>query len=296
MPVGLVLRRKERFRSRALVVVGEPVSWDDLRGAGSLEEAAVRALTARIEEGLRAVTVNLERWEDALVVECAEAIYAAEFALAPDRAERVRRLGQVSGALRSLRRHDPERLEPIYRAIARYAEILRLARLTPGRLDRDPTPGAALAWTLRQLAFFLLLSPLAAAGVAVFWLPYRLTGLLPARAGAAKDVQSTYKVLAGIAIYGLWIAGLVGAVTWLAGPAPGAAALMGLPALAFLTLAVRDRWEEARASARAWLLLRRKGDLRLRLLERRLLLAGRLEELRRELEGDVQATAPGTGP
>ena len=33
VPVGLVFRRKERFRSEALAVVGEPVAWDDLAGA-----------------------------------------------------------------------------------------------------------------------------------------------------------------------------------------------------------------------------------------------------------------------
>lgn len=321
VPMGLVLRRKERFRSRALVVVGEPVEWDDLRADGSAggpggsagpdgatgldeaggpdearadaseagdapaDEEAVRALTRRIEEALRRVTVNLERWEDAPVVECAEAIYAAEHDLPRDRAERVRRLGQVSGALTALRRQDPERLEPVYGAIARYAALLDLAELTSGRLDRDPSPGAALRWTLRQLLFFLVLAPLAAAGAVLFWAPYRVTGLLPARAGVEKDVQATYKVLGGIVIYGVWIGFLAGAVGWLAGPWAGAGAAAALVSLALLTLTVRDRWEEARANARGWLLLRRKGDLRRRLLERRRLLAGRLEELRRELEG-----------
>lgn len=285
VPVGLVLRRKERFRSRALVVVGKPVPWADLQAAGSEDETAARSLTERIEEGLRRVTVNLERWEDAPVVECAEAIYAAEFALPFDRALRVRRLREVSGALTALRREDPERLQPVYRAIARYADLLRLAGVVPHRLDRDPSPGAALRWTLRQLVFFVVLAPVAALGVVLFAVPYRLTGLLPERAGAPKDVQSTWKVLGGIAIYGIWIALLVVVAAWLARPPIAVATAMSLPLLGLVTVAVRDRWEEARRSARAWFLLRRKGDLRRRLLERRRLLAERLEALRRELEG-----------
>lgn len=284
VPVGLVLRRKERFRSRALVVVGDAVAWDDLRAAGPGDHEAVRELTERIEEGLRRVTVNLDRWEDAPVVECAEAIYAAEHDLPRDRAERVRRLGQVSEALGTLRRRDPERLGATYRAIARYAAILGLAELRPGALDRDPSRGAALRWTLRQLGFFALLAPLAAAGVVLFWVPYRLTAMLPDRAGAAKDVQSTWKVLGGIAVYGVWLGLLAAGAAWLAGPWAAVAVAAGAPVLALLTLAVRDRWEEARTSARAWWLLRRKGDLRRRLLKWRRILADRLEELRGELE------------
>ncbi len=304
VPVGLVLRRKERFRSRALTVVGEPVAWADLRAAGPDDPEAVRALTERIEEGLRAVTVNLERWEDAPVVECAEAIYAAEHALPRVRAERVRRLGQVSEALTTLRRRQPGRVEPAYRAIARYATLLELAGLAPGRLDRDPSPAATIRWTLRQLLFFLLLAPVAAVGVLLFWVPYRVTGLLPVRAGADKDVQSTFKLLGGIVIYGVWIGFLAGAAGWLAGPWAGGGAAVALVTLALLTLVVRDRWKDARASARAWLLLRRKGDLRPRLLERRRLLAERLEELRQELgrapsaeEGETAGWArPGAAP
>ncbi|HEV2149428.1 MAG TPA: lysophospholipid acyltransferase family protein, partial [Longimicrobiaceae bacterium] len=81
VPVGLVFRRKERFRSEALLVVGEPVAWDDLAGAGGGEAAAVRELTRRIDEALRDVTVNLERWEDAPMVEWAEEVFAAELGM-----------------------------------------------------------------------------------------------------------------------------------------------------------------------------------------------------------------------
>lgn len=284
VPVGLVLRQKERFRSRALAVVGEPVSWEDLADRGAEDEEAVRDLTARIEGALSRVTLNLERWEDAPVVECAEAVYAAEFSLPRDPAERVRRLNEVSRALTRLRRGDPERLAPLHRAVARYAELLEALELRPHQVGADPPPGVVLRWTLRQLVFFLLLAPLAAVGVIVFHLPYRLTGRLPGRARVEKDVQSTYKVLGGVVIYGLWILLLSAAAAWLWGRGAGLGALLGLPLLAFLTMGVRDRWAEARASARTWLLLRRKSSRRERLLERRRLLAGRLEALRRELE------------
>ena len=59
VPVGLVLRDKPAFRSEAHVIVGDPVEWGDLASRGASDQEAVRTLTSRIEEGLRAVTVNL---------------------------------------------------------------------------------------------------------------------------------------------------------------------------------------------------------------------------------------------
>ena len=60
IPVGLVFRRKEQFRSDALVIVGQPVMWDDLAHLGVDDADAVRALTERIAEALRLLTVNLD--------------------------------------------------------------------------------------------------------------------------------------------------------------------------------------------------------------------------------------------
>src|SRR5688500_2658231 len=77
-PIGLVVRDKGTFRSEARAVIGEPVSWDDLAHAGVDDPAVVRELTARIDAALRQVTVNLEQWEDAPLVDCAERIHAAE--------------------------------------------------------------------------------------------------------------------------------------------------------------------------------------------------------------------------
>ena len=77
-PIGLTFRRKEVFRSEALAVLGDPVEWSDLADRGPEDREAVRELTRRIGVGLRAVTVNLEHWEDVPLVGSVEAIWAAE--------------------------------------------------------------------------------------------------------------------------------------------------------------------------------------------------------------------------
>ncbi|MCM2317100.1 MAG: 1-acyl-sn-glycerol-3-phosphate acyltransferase, partial [Thermoanaerobaculia bacterium] len=79
IPVGLNYRAKQTFRSRALALIGDDVEWADLEGRNESDSAAVKDLTARIERAIRDVTVNLERWEDAALIEFAEAVWSAEF-------------------------------------------------------------------------------------------------------------------------------------------------------------------------------------------------------------------------
>ncbi|MFQ5691010.1 MAG: lysophospholipid acyltransferase family protein [Gemmatimonadota bacterium] len=297
VPVGLVLREKDRFRSHALALAGEPVPWEDLQRAGAGSAEAVRELTSRIDAGLRDVTLNLERWEDAPVVECVEGIYAVEFDLPGRPEERVRRLRKISEGLSRLRRSEPERVGPLYRALSRYAGLLRTLELSPGELRGcGPSSRAARRWTLRQLLFFGLVAPLAALGAVVFFVPYRLTDLIPSRTGVEKDVTSSYKLLGGIVIYGAWTVLIATAVAWRAGPWLALAAVPLLLGLGLVTVATRDRWAQTRADARRYLLLRRRDRVRERLLERRRELARRLEALREEMARTPSAPATPAPP
>jgi 1-acyl-sn-glycerol-3-phosphate acyltransferase len=283
VPVGLVFRRKERFRSAALAVVGEPVPWDDLAGAGPDDAVAVRELTRRIDEALREVTVNVERWEDAPLVQCAEQVYAAEFGMADDPAERVEREGEAATILARVRRDDLGAWRELARQVARHARVLRTLGLRPADLRLEPRLRTALGWTLRRLAFFLLGVPLAALGTAVFFVPYRLTGVLEARAKPEHDVRATYKLLVGAVCHLTWVLLLAAVTGILIGWKSGVAALLVLPALGLLTVAVRNRWDEAVDDARRFFLLRRRrADLLPELRGRQHALAERLEALRSE--------------
>lgn len=283
VPVGLVFRRKERFRSAALAVVGEPVAWDDLAGAGPDDAAAVRELTRRVDEALREVTVNLERWEDAPLVECAEQVYAAEFGMDDDPAERVEREGEAASLLARARREDLGAWRELARQVARHARVLRTLGLRPADLRQEPRLRTAAGWTLRRLAFFLLGVPLAAVGAVVFFLPYRLTGVLEARAKPEHDVRATFKLLVGAVAHLAWVLLLAAAAGIVVGWGWGLGALLALPALGLLTVAVRNRWDEAVDDARRFVLLRRRrADLLPELRLRQQEIAGRLEALRSE--------------
>ncbi|MEK6254760.1 MAG: hypothetical protein N2B05_08710, partial [Gemmatimonadales bacterium] len=92
---------------------------------------------------------------------------------------------------------------------------------------------------------------------------------------------STWKLLGGTVLYVGWIVLISTAVGIFLGPKWAIATAVCLPILAIATQIVRDRWSQARKQARRYLLLRRKGRVRERLLEQRGTLARSLEDLRR---------------
>lgn len=282
VPVGIVLRQKDRFRSKALVLVGISVDWDDLRGRPEEDADAVRELTERIERALRNVTVNLERAEDGPVIECAESVYAAEFDLERASKDKIRRMRQATDTLRRLREDDPEAAAQIFADMAEFTDSLTVLGLSPRSLEAVARPRAAASWSVQNLIFFLAGAPIAFIGHALFLVPYQLTAWFSRRPGIPRDIRSARKLLGGGALYLIWCAWLSLLAGWLFGIPAGIAAAVTLPLLAVITLAVRERWRDAKRDARRYLVLRRTGDVRGRLLERRRQLASDLERLRRE--------------
>ncbi|HEU0299063.1 MAG TPA: 1-acyl-sn-glycerol-3-phosphate acyltransferase [Longimicrobium sp.] len=278
VPVGLVFRRKETFRSEALAVVGEPVEWADLAGYGLDDFEVVRELTARIEGALQAVTLNLERWEDAPLVEMAEAVYAAEFPTDPSPVARVARLRETTAALARLRHERHAAFEELARAVQAHVRVLRVLRMTPAEVKASASAAEAARWTFRQLTVLRTLLPVALIGFVLYYVPYRLTGVLEARAGKPRDIRATYKALAGIALHVAWTVLLALAAGWRWGWMIGAAALIVLPLIALLTVVVVDMWRRATGEARRFFVRARRGEALLELRQRQRALAGRLAE------------------
>jgi 1-acyl-sn-glycerol-3-phosphate acyltransferase len=281
VPVGIVARQKQTFRSPCLALVGTPVSWGDLAGRPESDVEAVRELTRRIEEGLRAVTVNVERREDRRTVECAEAIFASEQRLDASPGTRVRRLREASEALTRLRATEPERVERLFAEVESFAWAIDVLGVRPSDLDRSVRLHSTVGWFLRVFGLLFVGGPISAAGHVVFFVPYQLTDWIATRPAIRLERQSTWKLLGGAVLYLAWIGLLAFGVTLAFGPKWGAASALGLPSLALATQFVRDRWRQARTQARRYLLLRKKGRVRERLLERRASLARSLDELRR---------------
>lgn len=184
VPVGLVFRQKDVFRSEALALTGEPVPWDDLAARGMEDAEAARALTERIGEALRAVTVNLERWQDQPLVDCAVRVWEAERGTPPDPADRVARLEVTTRILADVRRRGDLAAAALARDVEGHRRRLARLRLRPADLVADVGLPRGVSWTARRVP---LLMPLAAvvafAGFLLFWAPYRLTGGIVDRMG-----------------------------------------------------------------------------------------------------------------
>jgi hypothetical protein len=289
--VGLLFSRKDRFRSRAYVVAGPPVAWDDLAGRGVDDAEAVRALTDRVAAGLRAVTVNLDQWGDQPLVECAVRIWEAEHAAAPTAAERVARLERTTRLLRVVRETgDPEGLR-LAEDVNRFRRRLDRLRLHPADLGATVSGRRAVGWAVGKL---YLLAPLAlafaVAGWALFLVPYHLTGWIVGRVRLKPDETSTWKMVVGIGVYAGWVAlvalmagttgvtGTTGGGAW-RGIGLGLAVLLGMPVVGMLGLVVRERWRGAWADARRFFSMRSRRDLVTQLRGERQALARRMDDL-----------------
>lgn len=261
IPVGTVFRDKNMFRSEALVTVGQPIAWDDLSPGAGGDGGAVHELTQRIERALRDVTVNLEQWEDAALVEVAEAIYAAEFGTASDAAAWVARLRATTETLTQLRRTSDGSV-PLAKDVARHARILQRLGLRPRDLVENPKRPGAVWWLIRRLPLGGII-PVAvlAVGTAVFVVPYRLTAVLEKRARPKDDVRATHKLLTGAIVFPLWILTLAIVIGATMGAFAGLVALAALPALGLFTVGLHEQWGQARAEAARYVVIRRRRDV-----------------------------------
>ena len=292
VPIGSVFRDKNTFRSEALVTVGRPVAWDDLSPDAGGDGHGVRELTHRIDRALRDVTVNLERWDDAALVELAEAIYAAEFGKATDAADWVARLRTTTETLTHLRQAGDGSV-PLAKDISRHGRILQRFGLRPQDLVDDPKRPGALWWLLRRLPLGGVI-PLVvlAVGTVVFFVPYRLTGLVEKRARPRDDVRATHKLLAGAIVFPLWIITLSLLLGAAAGPLLGLVALVGLPALGLFTLGLHEQWREAGVEAARYLTLKRGRQMIEPLREQQRELAARLMAVLEQEAGRASQPRP----
>lgn len=295
VPVGLSFREKGRFRSEALAMIGRPVPWDDLR-ARAEDPEAVRELTTRIEQGLREVTVNLESWEDAPLVETAEEIYRAELGAGGGAGAAVARMAQLGDALARLRADDRGGWRELASDVRGHARLLRRLRIRPQQLD-DPGPGAAIRWVPRQALWLAALGLPAAAGALLYAVPYLATSVVGRAAGAPPDVRATYKLLTGAALHLLWTLLAAVAVGAVAGAGWGLATLVLMPLAGLAALVFHDRWRRAEGEAHRFFLRARRGEVIAELRERQRGLAARMEELREALSTPPVAPAhAGTPP
>ncbi|MBV8519450.1 MAG: 1-acyl-sn-glycerol-3-phosphate acyltransferase [Acidobacteria bacterium] len=252
VPVGIYYTAKHVFRSSALVVFGEPLT------VASSDESpgAVEQLTAEIDAGLDAVTLQADSRAALALVARAEDIFSATDAL-PLPAEFGLQRRFVDG-YRYLATHDPARLARLETAVTQFEAELRRAGVDVQNLVHRG--GAARAFRV------IVLLPLALLGAIVSYPTYRLIGVLAKRFSGGEDaVVATIKLLAALALYPLTYLAIAYLVGMRFGVPTGLVVLLVLPFLAYLALRVFEDIDEVLADARAFA----HRDDRARLLQQR---------------------------
>ena len=286
VPVGMVPTEKGRYRSKMLVVVGDPIEWGDLTARGPGDREAVRELTDRIAHGLSRVTLNVAQWEDRPLVEAAEAIWAEWQGAGKDPAERVARLGITTQILADIRaRSEPGDLALI-RALRRHVRRLAVLRMLPRDLRVNVGLGESIRWAFRR-ALLLPSVGVALIGYVLFRPPNWATAACTKAMAPAEDRLSTHKVLLGFIMHAIWTILLAVIAGIVVSPIVGLGALAGIPLYGVVGLRMRESWQGAGRDLRRFYTLRARRGLMDELREEDARLAEGLESVRRRWRGEA---------
>ena len=201
-PVVLHFPEKTRFRSGAVVIVGEPIE-------------------VRVTDTPEAITENVRRRIEEILVHVDDAQQEALLRAVSVLVRRRRSLGggqldardhhfvdrEIAAAIRRFSRDEPERVEAFRQRLVAYVDRLDRSGFSLHALE--PEPGS----THRVLLATALL-PVAAWGLLHSWIPYRIAGWIARRhaadrnAGLAIDrtLVPTFAVIAGLLVFPLcWL-------------------------------------------------------------------------------------------
>jgi len=293
LPVGLTFDARERFRSRALLVVGDPIEVEPptpaaSRHTESAEEvsspdrpsrAAVRRLTDRIHEGLRRVADDYRSWREAQLFQRAVEIYDRPSRALPGGtalAELHRTARELSEGFAALRTVEPELTATVARAMARYDRILGFLSLRDDQVAaRYPILGV-LRFLARTLLILLLGLPLALLGSVLNLLPYLAVRWIATRPVLAVEEQASWKLFGGLFLYPLCWALQGVAAGWRLGAGAGVAVSLAAPVAGYMALLFWERGGRLWRESRAFVMLRTRPRIR-----------SALQGMRRGLRADV---------
>ncbi|HEX8699398.1 MAG TPA: lysophospholipid acyltransferase family protein [Myxococcaceae bacterium] len=286
VPVGFTYGEKSAFRSEVLIEVGPAIEVApflklETEGAAA-EKEAVRQLNERITAGLKAVTVNMEQWEDLPLIHMAEQLYAFKQGQKVDR----ERLKHWARGLQLFRSEQPERFEQVRSSLVSFQRRLELVHADPTDLTLVYKSSQVTTFVVKNLLWLCLGLPLFAVGVVLFGLPYQVPRLLARK--AELDVQATVKFLAALLMALLWWPGLTVAAWVLGGWAWGVVALVGVPPLALFTLYFSERWAVVWRDIGVFFTLGSRGRLKALLLQDGERLSAEVEKLAGEYRPRVE--------
>ena len=279
VPVGLYYTSKTSFRGEALLRFGPPldVPLVEPDEDGEPPREAVRELSARIEEALLAVTLNVETEEQLDAARKAERLFSSVYEGLNVRlplAERFAFLRELSAQLFA-RLSAAKGLEDLRRRILRHEAELERIGIAPENLSLSlHSRWYVLRHFLLRAGVLLALSPLTLVGAVLHLPAYLLCTLLAwlfPRHGV-DEIGPTVKILAAMLFMPLTWLGVAGFALARWGWPAALAALPLVVVCGYVALRSLEELYDMRGWFKAVLLLFRRRQLFLRLLiERRAL-------------------------
>ena len=239
--VGLVYDAKARFRSRALVRIGEPVGVAQWAEASRRDErATVRAVTEDLAAQLQRVSPSFSSWAQAKQMSrIAELVVRGP---GEDPAGDVGLGDKVHVAARLAARQDdcPEALRELFSDFATYERDLELLGVSDAQLmasSQGHCVRRSVAWSAGNV---LVALPFAAIGALVHVVPFQImkqVGKRPTNEG----IRATVKLLGCFVLFAATY-GVVGALVGRAyGAWAGLGAALAAPLCGFVTVRLLER-------------------------------------------------------
>lgn len=295
VPVGITYLGKERARTHVAVRFGSAFGIGDLSETYRDDpKAAAKALTDRIEEGIRRQTLNFVHPDDRGLVEVAERLYVRASGWVPWRAReglgtRFPRLQRFAEGLEWIRREAPEEHDALRRKVDRYHALHRLVGAGEGEVPPRYGLVPVARYIVSRGVVLLAGLPFMALGVLLWgW-------MVPLSRGVVRLVRPEFEATATYKVVGALFAGLGlwlfwgGLGWWWWGWPAGIAVLLLAPLCGFMSLHWIETASEVREDVGLFLRLQGRPDVRERFARQR----GELMEAFRRVEGRLRTVRTG---
>jgi glycerol-3-phosphate O-acyltransferase / dihydroxyacetone phosphate acyltransferase len=259
VPAGLHYEAKERFRSAAGVVFGEPLdvaAWlqDD-------PAADARALTAELGRRIQSLTANFQNERDVrLFAQAADLLRVTSAPPAtvgrdwPDYAAAVDTIQRLQDGRAWLMRERPEQLAALEQRIEGFYTMLERLGVAADEVFLSMSPARAALFVIRELELLLVGVPMAAWGALNHALPYLTLRTLVMKMSKDRDHFASNAVFLAVPIVPFFyamqiaVAALILSLPWLV------VYTLSLPLTGAVALLWRDRtgqaWQRARTFVR----------------------------------------------
>jgi glycerol-3-phosphate O-acyltransferase / dihydroxyacetone phosphate acyltransferase len=263
-PVGIVYDDKARFRSVALVRVGEPVFVEPWADAYRVDDhRAVRDLTDEIARILGSLGPSYASWSDAWTLREIADVVARDAGASAPREVAFSDRDQLARSLATSERSRPSEAQELRRTFEHYRDDLGAIGLTDAQVA-----ASYRGWWLRVLFVWSILkvlvgAPFALVGAIVHVVPYQVIKQI-AKKPTNEGMKATVKLLSCFAAFSLLYAGLGIAFALNFGTWEGFAAGLGSPLCGYVTVRFSERVKRLGGALAGYRVARRASLIGLR--------------------------------